>query len=115
MVAEPRLPQRMKVGARGRLKGCGREDMVEAAAYENPLTLQVPTELLALVTVQGSEDVSEIKAGESAQDISLAGIPALAGATTTATPYRYLAVVEDVLAPCDAVAVSSLKLWSVEV
>ena len=89
--------------------------MVKAAASENPFTLVVPAELLALVAVQCSEDVGEIEAGESAQYVSLACIPALAGAATPATPYHYVAVVEDVLAPCDDVPVGPLKLWSVEV
>ena len=39
--------------------------MVEATAPNNSVTVRVPTEILALVAVQHSVDVGEIKAGES--------------------------------------------------
>ena len=49
MVTEPCLPQRMKVAAGSRLQGCRCEDMIEPAAYEGSLALQVPAEFLRFV------------------------------------------------------------------
>ena len=65
MVAEPCLPQRMKIAAGGRLQGCRCEDMVEPAAYESSLALQVPAEFLRFVTVHGSENIRESEMCES--------------------------------------------------